>query len=98
MLLDQKATGKYEYSTVSYHSRIFMVLKKLGLWIVHDIQELNKVKVRGSVLPPHMDDFAEGLVGRIIYGLADLFAGYDGCILVVSSCPLTTFNSIISPD
>ena len=31
MLLDQKAMGKYEYSTTSYHSRIFTVLKKLGV-------------------------------------------------------------------
>ena len=44
-----------------------------------------------------MDDFAEGLVGRVIYGLADLFAGYDGRILAVSSRPLNTFNSIIGP-
>ena len=97
MLLDQKAAGKYEYSAVSYHSRIFMVLKKLGLQIVHDVQELNKVMIRDSALPPHVDDFAKGLVGRIIYGLADMFAGYDGHILAVSSCPLTTFNSIIGP-
>ena len=97
MLLDQKAAGKYEYSTASYRSRIFTVLKKLGLRIVHDVQELNKVTVRDSALPPRVDDFAEGLVGRVIYGLADLFAGYDGRILAVSSRPLTTFNSVIGP-
>jgi hypothetical protein len=44
-----------------------------------------------------MDDFAEGLVGHVIYALADLFAGYDGRILAVKSRPLTTFNSIIGP-
>jgi hypothetical protein len=95
MLLDQKAAGKYEYSAASYHSRIFTVLKKLGLQIVHDVQELNKVTVRDSALPPCVDDFAKGLVGRVIYSLADLFAGYDSCILAVSLRPLTTFNSII---
>jgi hypothetical protein len=74
-----------------------MVLKKLGLHIVDDVPKLNKVMVRDSVLPPCMDNFAKGLVGRVIYGLADLFAGYDDCILVVSSHPLTLFNSIIGP-
>jgi hypothetical protein len=98
MLLDQKAAGKYEYSTASYRSRIFTVLKKLGLRIVHDVQELNKVTVRDSALPPRVDDFAEGLVGRVIYGLADLFSGYDGRVLAVVSRPLTTFNSIIGPQ
>ena len=73
MLLDQKATEKYEYSTTSYCSRIFTVLKKLGLCIVHDVQELNKITVHDSALPPHVNDFVEGLVDRVIYGLADLF-------------------------
>lgn len=42
MLLDQKAAGKYEYSTASYHSRIFAVAKpKGGIRIVADVQELN---------------------------------------------------------
>ena len=74
MLLDQKATGKYEYSTASYCSRIFTVLKKLGLCIVHDVQELNKITVHASALPPRVDDFVEGLVGRVIYGLAGLLS------------------------
>lgn len=42
MLLDQKAAGKYEYSTASYCSRIFAVEKpKGGICIVADVQELN---------------------------------------------------------
>ena len=97
MLEEQKAAGKYEYSTASYRSQIFTVLKKLSLQIVHDVQELNKVTICDAALPPHVDDFAEGLVGRVIYALADLFTGYDGRILAVKSRPLTTFNSIIGP-
>ena len=97
MLEDQKAAGKYEYSTASYHSKMFTVLKKVGLQIVHDVQELNKVTIHDAALPPHVDDFAEGLVSRVIYALADLFAGYDGWILAVKSWPLTMFNSIIGP-
>jgi len=42
MLLDQKAAGKYEYSTASYRSRIFAVAKpKGGIRLVMDVQELN---------------------------------------------------------
>jgi hypothetical protein len=99
MLEDQKAAGKYEYSTASYRSRIFTVAKKetIKLRIVHDVQELNKVTIRDAALPPRVDDFAEGLVGRSIYALVDLFAGYDGRVLSVKSRPLTTFTSIIGP-
>ena len=35
------------------------------------------------------------MVGRVIYGLADLFAGYDGRRLAVQSRPLTTFGCMI---
>ena len=46
MLIEQKNAGKYKYSTTSYHSRIItMATKKLGICIVHDIQELNKVTI-----------------------------------------------------
>ena len=79
MLLDQKAAGKYEYSTTSYRSRIFVVEKpKGGIQIVADVQELNQVTVRDASLPPRTDTFAESFVGHVIYGLADLFSGYDG--------------------
>ena len=98
MLLDQKAAGKYEYSTASYRSRIFAVGKpKGGIRLVADVQELNKVTVRDAGLPPRTDDFAESFVGHIIYGLVDLFSGYDGRRLGVASRPLTTFSSLIGP-
>ena len=98
MLLDQKAAGKYEYSTASYRSRIFAVGKpKGGIRLVADVQELNKVTVRDAGLPPRTDDFAESFVGHVIYGLADLFSGYDGRRLGVASRPLTTFSSLIGP-
>ena len=98
MLLDQKATGKYEYSTASYRSRIFAVEKpKGGIRIVADVQELNRVTVRDASLPPRTDDFAESFVGHVIYGLADLFSGYDGRKLAVVSRPLTTFSCLIGP-
>ena len=63
--------------------------------MVHNVQELNKVTIRDPTLPPRVDDFTENHVGHVIYGLADLFSGYDGRILAVESRPLTTFNSLI---
>jgi hypothetical protein len=98
MLQDQRDAGKYEYSTASYHSRMFTVTKKIGLRIIHDVQELNKVTIRDVALPPRVDDFAESHVGHTIYGLADLFSGYDGRTLAIASRPLTTFNSLIGPS
>ena len=98
MLLEQKAAGKYEYSTASYRSRIFAVAKpKGGVRLVADVQELNRVTVRDAGLPPRTDDFAESFVGHVIYGLADLFSGYDGRKLAVTSRPLTTFSCLIGP-
>ena len=61
------------------------------------MQELNRVTVRDAGLPPRTDDFAESFVGHVIYGLADLFSGYDGRRLGVASRPLTTFSSLIGP-
>ncbi|THH14737.1 hypothetical protein EUX98_g9572, partial [Antrodiella citrinella] len=88
------ATGRYEDSCASYRSRVFPVLKKSGaLRLVHDLQDLNAVTIRDSALPPRVDDFAESFVGRQIYGIADLFAGYDARILAEASRDLTTFAS-----
>ena len=98
MLLDQKAAGKYEYSTASYRSRIFAVSKpKGGICLVADVQELNRVTVCDAGLPPRTDDFAESFVGHVIYGLADLFSGYDGRKLAITSRPLTTFSCLLGP-
>ena len=62
-----------------------------------DVQELSRVTVHDAGLPPRTDDFAESFVGHVIYGLADLFSGYDGRKLAVTSRPLTTFSCLIGP-
>lgn len=87
--------GKFEPSTALYRSRIFAVTKKNGIRIVQDVQELNKVTVRDTTLPPRVDDFAEGFVGRGVYGLCNLFVGYNGRKLVKVSRPLMTFGCIL---
>ena len=61
------------------------------------VEELNKVTIRDSALPLRLDDFAEGFVGCYIYGLFDLFAGYDGRILDIKSRPLTTLSTLLGP-
>ena len=95
VLLEQERAGKFEASTASYRSRIFPVAKKNGIRIVQDVQELNKVTVRDAALPPRVDNFVEGFVGRVVYGLCDLFAGYDGRRLSAESRPLTTFGCML---
>ncbi|GLB39064.1 hypothetical protein LshimejAT787_0602260 [Lyophyllum shimeji] len=96
MLNTQIAAKKYEPSSASYRSRLFAVAKKGTdkIRLIQDVQELNKVTVRDAGLPPRLDDFAEGFVGCVIYGLADLFAGYDGRRLAIKSRPATTFSCL----
>jgi len=98
ILEDQKAAGKYKVSTASYRSPLFAVAKKAGsIRLVADMQELNKVTIHDSALPPRIDNFAEGFVGRQIYGLFNLLAGYDGWVLAIKSCPMTMLSTIIGP-
>ncbi len=93
LIREQTLAGKYEQSVASYRSRVFTVLKKNGaLRLVHDLQDLNAITIRDSALPPRPDDFAESFVGRSIYGVADLFSGYDARTLHPRSRDLTTFQ------
>jgi len=55
------------------------------------------VMVQDAGLPPRTDDFAESFVGHVIYGLADLFSGYDRRKLAITSRPLTTFSCLLGP-
>jgi hypothetical protein len=45
-----------------------------------------------------MDDFAESFVGHQIFGVADLFSGYDACTLAEGSQDLTTFQCLEFPQ
>ena len=94
LLVEQRNVGKYEPSFSSYRSSIFLVAKKGGKYrIVHDLQPLNAISIRDAALVPNVNDFAESFVGCAIYMIADLFAGYDGRVLAISSRDLTTFGS-----
>ncbi|KIP01284.1 hypothetical protein PHLGIDRAFT_80760, partial [Phlebiopsis gigantea 11061_1 CR5-6] len=86
LLQEQRRAGKYEDSCASYRSRVFAVVKAMNkLRLVHDLQEMNQYVIRDAALPPRPDDFAESFVGHAIYGVADLFSGYDAVTLAERS-------------
>ncbi|KIJ44991.1 hypothetical protein M422DRAFT_251632 [Sphaerobolus stellatus SS14] len=67
-IIEQEQAGPFEPTTASYRSALFAVLKKLGLIrLVLDLQDLNAMVIRHSALPPRVEDFAEGLIGRAIH-------------------------------
>ncbi|MBW0498251.1 hypothetical protein O181_037966 [Austropuccinia psidii MF-1] len=92
LIRERIRTGLYEQSTSSYTSPIFCVAKSNGkLRIVHDLQELNKVTIKDSGLPPHIEEFLDSFAGRACYGLGYIMGGYDERELDVTTRPLTTF-------
>ena len=99
IIKDQIASGVYEPSAVAYHSRWFCVLKqdKKTLRLVHDLQPLNAVTIKDSLVPPFIEHLAKFFGRYAVYGMMDLFAGYDQCPLHVESRDMTMFNSPLGP-
>ncbi|KAJ3474287.1 hypothetical protein NLI96_g12542 [Meripilus lineatus] len=98
IIREQELAGKYQYSSAAYRSQMFPVLKKSGaIRMVLEAQPLNQYVIRDSALPPRVDDFAENFIGCFIYGLADLFSGFDARRLAEASRDLTTFHTIEGP-
>ncbi|THU87319.1 hypothetical protein K435DRAFT_604823, partial [Dendrothele bispora CBS 962.96] len=73
----QELAGRFEPTVSSYRSAMFAVAKKKGVRLVINLEELNSVTVQDSSLPPNVNDFAEDFVGYAMYGLFDLFSGFD---------------------
>ncbi|OJA07592.1 hypothetical protein AZE42_07467 [Rhizopogon vesiculosus] len=71
--------GVYEPLNAAYHSRWFCIVKKDGklLRLVHDLQPLNAVTVKDAALPPFTDHLTEAFAGYPVYGMMDLYGGYD---------------------
>jgi hypothetical protein len=92
-------SGVYELSTAAYRLRWFCVVKKDGklLHLVHDLQPLNAVTIRDSSLPPFVKQLAESFAGYMVYGMMDLYSGYDQCMLHEESRDLTTFGTPLGP-
>ena len=99
IIKDRITTGVYEPSTAAYHSRWFWILKQDGksLCLVHDLQPLNAVTIRDSSTPLFVEHLVEFFSGYVVYGMMDLFAGYDQWPLHPESQDLTTFNSPMGP-
>lgn len=95
VIKDKMRAGAYEYSSSSYRSRWFCVVKKDGksLRLVHDLQPLNAVVIKDSAVPPTIEPYAESFGGKACYGLFDLFVGFDQRPLAMESRDLTTFQT-----
>jgi hypothetical protein len=88
-------SGVYKPSTSVYRLRWFCIVKKGGksLCLVHDLQLLNVVTVCDTSQPPFIEHLTESFAGYAMYGMLDLYSGYDQHALHVDSCDLTTFGT-----
>jgi hypothetical protein len=89
------ASGVYEPSSSSYRSSWFCVPKaeKGALRIVHNLQPLNAVTIKDAGCPPILELYAESFGGKVIYGMFDLYVGFDHRVLDLASRDFTTFQS-----
>ncbi|MBW0567378.1 hypothetical protein O181_107093 [Austropuccinia psidii MF-1] len=87
-------TGFYEKSSSSYTTPVSFVANSNGkLGIVHDLQDLNKIKVKDAGLTPHIEEFVHAFSGRACYELGHIMGGIDERELDVSTRTLTTFET-----
>jgi hypothetical protein len=99
IIKDKIKGGVYEPSNAAYRSRWFCVVKKDGksLRLVHDLQPLNGVTIKDAALPPFTDHLTEAFAGYAVYGMMDLYGGYDHHPLHPESRDLTTFGTPLGP-
>ena len=99
IIKDRITSSVYEPSAATYHSRWFCVLKQDGktLRLVHDLQPLNTITIKDSSVPPFVKHLTESFGGYAVYGMMDLFVGYDQRPLHVESRDMTMFNSPLGP-
>jgi hypothetical protein len=64
---------------------------------VHDLQPLNAVTICDASLPPFVEHLAESFAGYAVYGMMDLYSGYDQRALHKDSHDLTTFGMPLGP-
>jgi hypothetical protein len=99
IIKEKIASGVYEPSTATYRSRWFCIVKKDGksLRLVHDLQPLNAVTICDASLPPFVEHLAESFAGYAVYGMMDLYSGYDQHALHEDSHDLMTFGMPLGP-
>jgi hypothetical protein len=99
-IIKEKITsGVYKPSIAAYRSCWFCIVKKDGksLHLVHDLQPLNAVTIHNTSVPPFVEHLAESFTGYAVYGMMDLYSGYDQCALHEESRDLTTFGMPLGP-
>ena len=96
-IVSQENAGRFEPTTSSYRSAMFVVAKKNGVRIVINLEPLNAVTIQDASLLPNVNEFAEWFLGYSMYGLYDLFSGFDARWVAVSSRPLQAFHSPVGP-
>jgi hypothetical protein len=101
VILDNEASGRFEPTVSSYRCAMFPVAKKPGsdppVRIILNLESLNAVTVQDAAIIMNVNEFAESFVGYAIYGLADLFSGFDAIWIHPKSRPLQAFHSPAGP-
>ncbi|KAF9224250.1 hypothetical protein BS17DRAFT_684687, partial [Gyrodon lividus] len=71
--------GIHKPSGTAYRSHWFCIVKKdeKSLHIVHDLQPLNGVIIHNTSVLPFVEHLAESFMDYVVYGMLDLFVGYD---------------------
>ncbi|KAJ7194444.1 hypothetical protein GGX14DRAFT_306776, partial [Mycena pura] len=78
---DGERDGRFEPTVSSYRCAMFPVAKKPGsdppIRIILNLEPLNAVTIQDAAMVDNINEFAESFVGYAIYGIADLFSGFD---------------------
>ncbi len=75
---DRIAKGMLEEGYRLYRNPWFLVAKKDGrLYLINDIQLINKITIRDMFCPPGAETYIVEFVGCQILLLLDLFSGYN---------------------
>ena len=99
IIKDWIVSGVYKLSATTYQSHWFRELKQDGksLHLMHKLQPLNVVTIHDLSMPPFVEHLAESFTRCVVYGIMDLFTGYDQHppTQIQEPSPLSTFLSIL---
>ena len=65
----------------------------MSLCLIHSLELLNAVMIQHSGITPFTEQIAEQFTGHACSDILNLYVGYDECVLVLSSCNYTTFQT-----
>jgi hypothetical protein len=101
VIIDNEKGGRFEPTVSSYRCAMFPVMKKPGsdppVRIILNLEPLNAVTIQDAAMIPNVNDFAESFVGYSMYGLADLYSGFDAIWIHQNSRPMQAFHSPCGP-